>query len=78
MRYSRPFLIFKDLGEGTFQLSNLDGNVIEKPFNGFQLKVYREFALRSEVANDINRLHVYAIILFYASKCGFFPQIFLI
>ena len=40
MRYIGPFKIFRDLGQGTFQLMDMQGNVVFKPINGFRLKKY--------------------------------------
>lgn len=40
LRYVGPFKIIKVIGQGTFLLSDLAGNVFPKPVNGFRLKKF--------------------------------------
>ena len=40
LRYVGPFRIEKDLGQGTFQLMDLQGRRVLKPINGFRLKQF--------------------------------------
>ena len=51
LRYSGPFLIHQDLGQGLFQLKDLTGQLIVKPINGFRMKKFREGTPTSEWFN---------------------------
>ena len=42
LRYVGPFRIAKDLGQGTFQLMDMQGRKVVKPINGFRLKKFFE------------------------------------
>lgn len=40
LRYVGPYRILRDLGQGTFVVTDLKGQVVIKPINGFRLKPY--------------------------------------
>lgn len=40
LRYIGPYKIVQDLGQGTFRLEDIFGNLVEKPVNGFRLKKF--------------------------------------
>lgn len=42
MRYIGPFIIPKDLGQGAFQISDYEGNAMDKSINGFILKPFHQ------------------------------------
>lgn len=52
LRYSGPFVIQQDLGQGLFQLSDLTVRLIAKPINGFRMKVFRGASPTSELLSD--------------------------
>ena len=63
LRYVGPYKIFKDLGQGTFQLAHLENNLLAKPVNGFRLKLFltNDFQgvdLNLVGVDEIGRAHV--------------------
>ena len=41
LRYTGPYQIVKDLGQGTFILADVFGTRVDKPVNGFRLKKFQ-------------------------------------
>ena len=77
LRYSGPFIVHQDLGQGLFQLEDLTGQLIVKPINGFRLKKFWEGTPTSKwLSDDVSSFLVNVELMIPCMEVRVLPQNF--